>query len=355
MDKLSQNTVSNIVLLIIVFTISALFLWMVKPFLMTIFLAGIFSGVAYPLFAYFEKKFKQRQGLASAITVCLLFFVILIPLMFLMAVVAGQAVQVSQSVTPWVKETISEPGDAWLYLQSLPFYENLIPYREAILEKAGGAVSFISKFLVGKLSAVTLGAVNFIFLLFVFLYSMFFFLIDGKVLVKKILYYLPLGNADEKQLFDRFTSVTKATVKGTFLIGVLQGSLSGIAFAFAGIPNAVFWAVVMAVLSIIPSIGSALIWIPAGIYLITQDAVVAGVLLLLFCGLVVGSLDNVLRPRLVGQDTQMHDLMIFFSTLGGIILFGFVGIVVGPIIASLFVTVWDIYGVTFKRYLPEVK
>ncbi len=272
-----------------------------------------------------------------------------------MIVVAGQAVEVSQSVTPWVKETLSEPGGAWSYLQSLPFYENILPYRELIVEKMGGAVSVASKFIVGKLSAVTLSAVNFVFLLFVFLYAMFFFLLDGKILVKKILYYLPLDNDDEKQIFHRFTSVTKATVKGTFVIGLLQGFLSGLAFAIAGIPNSIFWGVLMAVLSIIPSIGSALIWIPAGVYLITQGAVVSGVLLLLFCGLIVGSLDNVLRPRLVGQDTQMHELMIFFSTLGGIVLFGFVGIVVGPIVASLFVTVWDIYGATFKRYLPEVR
>lgn len=355
MSKLSQSTVSNWVLLGIVLFISALFVWMIKPFLMTIFLAGIFSAVAYPLYQLFYRRFKQRAALASGVTLALLFFLVFIPAMLLTAVVAGQAVQVSQSVTPWVKETLAQPSVIWSYLEGLPFYENVLPYREMIVQKFGSAVSVVSKFLVGKLSAVTLGAVNFLFLLFVFLYSMFFFFIDGKTLVKKMLYYLPLGNQDEKRILHRFTSVTKATVKGTFVIGLLQGFLNGLAFALAGIPNAVFWGVIMAVLSIIPSIGSALIWVPAGVYLITQDAVLAGVLLLLFCGLIVGSLDNVLRPKLVGQDTQMHELMIFFSTLGGIILFGFMGIVIGPIIASLFVTIWDIYGVTFKKYLPEVK
>ena len=110
----------------------------------------------------------------------------------------------------------------------------------------------------------------------------------------------------------------------------------------------------MAVLSIIPSIGSALIWVPACAILILQGSIGAGVGLLIFCGLVVGSLDNVLRPILVGKDTKMHELMIFFGTLGGIMMFGIPGIFIGPLIASLFVTIWELYGAAFSDYLPEV-
>jgi len=151
---------------------------------------------------------------------------------------------------------------------------------------------------------------------------------------------------------DRFTSVTRATLKGTAVIGVLQGGLAGLAFAVAGIEAAVFWGTVMAVLSIIPAVGSALVWVPAAIILAAGGNYLKAVGLVLFCGLVVGSLDNLLRPRLVGKDTQMHDLMIFFGTLGGIALFGVIGFVIGPIIAALFVTIWDIYGEAFRDYLP---
>jgi predicted PurR-regulated permease PerM len=122
-----------------------------------------------------------------------------------------------------------------------------------------------------------------------------------------------------------------------------------------GIDNAVFWAAIMAVMSIIPSVGTALIWVPAAIILIANGEVTGGVGLAVFCGIVVGGLDNVLRPILVGKDTQMHELMIFFSTLGGIFMFGVVGLFIGPVIASLFVTIWDIYGVAFKDVLPEVE
>ena len=138
------------------------------------------------------------------------------------------------------------------------------------------------------------------------------------------------------------------------MIGILQGGLAGTAFAVAGIDNAVFWGTIMAVLSVIPSVGSALVWIPASIILIMQGSVAGGVGLLAFCGVIVGSLDKVLRPILVGKDTKMHELMIFFGTLGGIMMFGIPGIFIGPVIASLFVTVWELYGTAFSDYLPEV-
>jgi predicted PurR-regulated permease PerM len=280
--------------------------------------------------------------------------VVLMPLMLLTGIVVTQAIDVGQSVTPWIRQTIEQPDKLSSYLQHLPFYDQLVPYREVILEKVGRLVGLISKWIVGGLSSATFGTVNFLFMSFIFLYTMYFFQMDGNKLIRKILYYLPLNSDDENLMLEKFTSVTRATIKGTMLIGILQGGLAGGAFAVAGLENAVFWGTVMAVLSIIPSVGSALIWVPAGIILIAQDSMTAGVVLLVFCGVVVGSLDNVLRPILVGKDTRMHELMIFFSTLGGIMMFGITGIFIGPLIASLFVTIWELYGLAFSEYLPEV-
>jgi predicted PurR-regulated permease PerM len=272
----------------------------------------------------------------------------------LIGVVVGQAINVGQSVTPWIKEFIDRPDSVTAYLQHLPFYEQLLPYREVILEKAGQLVGSISKWIANGLSSATLGTANFLFMTFVFLYTTYFFQMDGPKLIRKILYYLPLGSDDENLMLEKFTSVTRATLKGSLLIGLLQGGLAGIAFAVAGIDNAVFWGTLMAVLSIIPSVGSALVWAPACAILILQGSVGAGVGLLVFCALVVGSLDNLLRPMLVGKDTRMHELMIFFGTLGGIVMFGISGIFIGPLIASLFVTIWELYGIAFADFLPEV-
>jgi len=351
---MNQDIVNKSVLVLMVIAISTLFLAMINQFIMAIFLAGLFSALARPVYRYLKIRFGGRRHLASVTTMLLMIVVVLIPLMLLVGVVVGQAIDVGQSVTPWVREYIKQPDSLTSLLEHLPFYDQLVPYRGLILEKTGQLVGSISRVIANGLSSATLGTVNFLFMTFVFLYTMYFFQMDGPKLIRKILYYLPLGNDDENLMLEKFTSVTRATLKGSLLIGLLQGALAGIAFAVAGIDNAVFWGTIMAMLSIIPSIGSALVWGPACAILIVEGNLGAGIGLLVFCALVVGSLDNLLRPMLVGKDTRMHELMIFFGTLGGILMFGIAGIFIGPLIASLFVTIWELYGIAFDDFLPEV-
>ncbi len=349
-----QDTISKTILVVMVIAISALFFSMIHQFLMAIFLAGLFSALARPVYRRLRLMFRGHRHLASVATLLLMITVVLTPLMLLIGIVVAQAIDVGQTATPWIRKNIEQPDQLTAYLQALPFYDYLEPYRGVILEKAGQLVGLVSNWIVGGLSQATVGTVNFLFMAFVFLYTMYFLQMDGDRLIRKILYYLPMNSNDESRMLDRFTSVTRATLKGSLMIGVLQGGLAGAAFAAAGIDNAVFWGTVMAVLSVIPSVGSALVWLPASIILIMQGSVVGGIGLLAFCGVVVGSLDNVLRPILVGKDTTMHELLIFFGTLGGILMFGIAGIFIGPLIASLFVTIWDLYGETFSDYLPEV-
>jgi predicted PurR-regulated permease PerM len=183
---------------------------------------------------------------------------------------------------------------------------------------------------------------------------MFFFLRDGQGLLAQVLYYIPLHTDDELRMVEKFVSVTRATLKGSLVIGVLQGTLAGGAFLIAGIPGAAFWGTVMAVLSIIPGLGTALVWVPAAGWLYLSGEISAAAGLTVWCIAVVGMVDNIIRPWVVGRDTQMSDLMIMLSTLGGLFLFGAPGLIVGPILAGLFVTVWEIYGETFAAFLPDV-
>ena len=351
---MNKEAINKWVLLLLVFFISALFLSMISQFLMAIFLAGIFSALSFPLYRRFEKWFKGRRSLASIATLLLIVFVVLLPLGGLLGIVTAQAIKVGEAVKPWVEQQLAEPDAISNALKSIPFFDKIEPYRNLILKKAGEMVGGISGFLINRLSSVTLGTVNFLFMLFIMLYTMFFFLMDGDKLIAKILYYLPLEDHDERRILNKFTSVTRATLKGTAVIGLLQGVLAGAAFAVVGIDSAVFWGAIMAVLSFIPGIGSALVWVPAVIILAATGHAAKAIGLGLFCAVVVGSIDNFLRPILVGRDTQMHELMILFGTLGGIIMFGVVGVIIGPIIAALFVTVWDIYGLAFKDVLPAV-
>lgn len=352
---MNQDTVNKSVVLLMTLGISALFFAMIQQFLMTLFLAGLFSALARPLFLRFQALLNGNRHLASLLTLLLIAVVILIPLVLLVGVLIGQALDVSQMITVWFKGAFADPGAIDTYLRHLPFYDQLSINRDQIIQQAGALATVISRLLVEWVSSVTLGTANFVFMAFVFLYSMFFLQMDGPKLLEKGLYYLPLKTSEERMMLAKFTSVTRATLKGSLLIGLLQGSLAGIGFAVAGIPNAVFWGTVMALLSAIPNVGAALVWIPAVAILILQGEVAAGIGLALFCGLIVGSLDNVLRPILVGKDTKMHELMIFLSTLGGILMFGLPGIFIGPVIASLFISIWEIYGVEFAAILPDVQ
>ena len=351
---MKRETVNKSVLLLIVIFISAIFLSMIRNFLMAIVMAGIFSALMHPLYNRFLIWFRGKRSLASLATLFFIVFLVLIPLAALLGIVTNQAFHVAKSVSPWVQKQIANPNVFDDLLQRLPFYDHIAPYRELILRKGGEIVQSMSRYLLNSISSFTYQTVHIVFMTFIFLYAMFFFLIEGDKVLEKILYYLPLQDQDERRMLNKFTSVTRATLKGTAVIGILQGGLAGLALWVVGIKSALFWGVIMTVLSIIPAFGTALVWGPAAIILAVSGYYAKAIGLALFCGIVVGSIDNFLRPILVGKDTQMHELMILFGTLGGIALFGVLGIIIGPIVAALFVTVWEIYGIVFREVLPDV-
>jgi len=352
MGTMDRDRFQKVFLLLLVIAVTALFGRMLKSFLMSILLAAIFAGLAHPVYRRLLQRLRGRRALAAVVTLTLLVLLIVLPLAAVLGVVAAQALRVSESAIPWVQQRLAEPGALDRLLASLPFQEQLAPYREQLLTKAGEAAGSAGTLLFQSVSAMTRGTFRVLFQFFVMLYCMFFFLMDGGALLRRVLWYLPLSEQDERRLLERFTSVTRATLKGTLLIGVAQGVLAGLAFAVAGIDGAVFWGTVMIVLSVIPGVGTGLIWVPAALVLLATGETARGLLLAAFCGLVVGSIDNLLRPRLVGRDTKMHELLIFFGTVGGLLLFGAPGFIVGPIVAGLFVSVWDIYGTAFRDDLP---
>ena len=271
----------------------------------------------------------------------------------ILGVVVNQALRVTESITPVIQRLVNEPTYLDQQLQRVPGMERLVPYRDQILTRLGDVVGAIGTFLVDSLSSTTRGTVTFVFHFFLMLYTMFFLLMDGRSILRALLNHLPLNDDDREQMTSRFMSVTRATVKGTIIIGIIQGGLAGLAFRVVGIPDALFWSLVMVVLSILPAIGGALVWVPACIILAATGEVMKAVLLAAFCALIVGSVDNLLRPRLVGRDTKMHDLVILFSTLGGILAFGPVGFIIGPILAGLFVTSWEIFAVAYRDVLRD--
>ena len=343
---------------ILAITVSALFLAVIWPFLKPLLFGALLAGLCHPLYRWITRLLRGRRSLGAIITLLILFIVVAGPFSAFLGVVVQQALAVSNQAIPWVQQHFGAASTFnahdWL-VQRFPALADHVPSQEQLVETVGAAAKSIGGFLVTVASRMTATTAVFLLNLFVMVYAMFFFLKDGEKILEKIFYYLPLRDEDEALMLQRFASITRATVKGTLVIGIIQGALAGFAFWVAGIDGAAFWGTIMAILSIVPGIGAALIWVPAVIYLIVTGQLLAGLLLFAWCAAVVGTIDNILRPILVGKDAKMPDLLILVGTLGGLFLFGPIGFIVGPIVCGLFLTVWEIYGATFKDVLPPVK
>jgi predicted PurR-regulated permease PerM len=349
---MKRETVNLTVLLLLVVVISFVFVKMIKGFLMALLLAAILAGLLARPYRRLIRLLRGRRPLAATVMVVVLILVALVPLAGLGTLVTAQAISIGERVGPWVTTQLGQAGSLSERLEALPFYDRIAPYKDQLLVKAGEMAGIVSNFLVNGLSAFTRGTVQFLFLSFVTLYALYFFLLDGGKLLERVLWYLPLEASDKQLMLAKFTSVTRATIKSTAVIGGVQGLLGGLGFWVAGIESALFWGTFMAGLSVIPGLGTGVVWIPAAVILVATNHTLTAGLLAAYFILVVSSVDNVLRPRLVGRDTQLPELLVFLSTIGGISLFGILGFMIGPVIAALFVTIWEIYGRAFAAILP---
>lgn len=356
--NLTATNLRTAFVLILVLVVSCAFLAIAWPFFTPILLAAIVAGMARPMYNSITRLLGNRPSLGALLTLLIIFLLLVGPLSAFLGVVVAQALEVSTHAIPWVQTQLGSARgfdfQDWV-AQRFPALVPYLPTEEKIMENIASAAQAVGGFLVAGVSRMTTGTAVFILDLFVMFYAMFFFLRDGGKIVERIFYFMPLRHVDEARLLERFTSVTRATIKGTFIIGIIQGALAGLGFWVAGINGAAFWGTLMALLSVLPGVGSALIWVPGVAYLYLTGKAFAATMLLLWCAAVVGTVDNFLRPRLVGKDAKIPDLLILIGTLGGIYLFGAVGIIVGPIICGLFLTVWEIYGALFRDILPPVR
>ena len=227
--------------------------------------------MAFPLYRWLLGVFRDRKALSSVATILIVFLVLVVPLTFFLGIVVSQAVSISQAVQPEVERLLDEPTTLDEVIAQVPYVE-----KDWVITKLGEVTQGVGQFLIQRLAAATAGTALFLFNLFIMLYAMFFFLVYGRPVLDRMLYYLPLSNDDKDRMLEKFISVSRATVKGTLVIGIVQGGLAGLAFAVVGIKGAVFWGTVMMVLSIIPAVGAALVWIPAVGYLLATGQVGAG-------------------------------------------------------------------------------
>jgi len=356
-STISGTNLRTAFVLLLVVAVTALFLAVTWPFLKPLLLGALLAGLFHPLYRWITRLLGGRTSLGAAVTLLVLFVLGLGPVSVFLGVVLQQALTMSDQALPWLNQHLGAATSfnvhEWL-VQRFPALARYVPSQEQLLEQAGAAAKTAGSFLVGFASRMTATTAVFLLNLFVMFYAMFFFFRDGHKILERIFYYTPLSDEDETRMLTQFASITRATVKGTLVIGVIQGTLAGIAFRVAGIEGAALWGTIMTILAIIPGIGAALVWVPAVIILFVTGQYLTATLLAVWCAAVVGTIDNFLRPVLVGRDAKMPDLLILIGTLGGLFLFGPIGFIVGPIVCGLFLTVWDIYGATFKEVLPPV-
>jgi predicted PurR-regulated permease PerM len=331
-------------LLLLSLGITALLLWVIRPFVVAVVMAAVLGAVAHPLYRNVLRRLGGRESLASGITVALSLILVVLPIVLFLGIVVAEAFELSQSAAEWMAVHSQEPETLQRQLEQDPRLKRLLPYQDEIIEKVSELASNAGSFVAGKLADSARGTAEFFLMLFITLYAMFFFLTDGRAILDSVLRFTPLSDDDKDRVLGAFTSVGRATLKGTLTIGIVQGGLAGLSFWVAGIEGAVFWGAVMALLSIIPGIGAGLVWVPVVIFLALDGQTGAAVGVGLWCAIIVGTVDNILRPVLIGKDTEMPDLLVMLTTLGGLVLFGASGIVIGPLIGALSLTVWKLWG-----------
>ncbi|MGD8281988.1 MAG: AI-2E family transporter, partial [Gemmatimonadota bacterium] len=327
------------------------FLVLLSGFFQPIFWAAIIGIVFLPVQHRLEVRFGGRHTLAAVTTLLIILFTVLVPAFLVAGAVADQGLQLYQrlqsgAISPGAILSRVEgmlPDDVQQVLGQL----GLSP--GALQERLTRAAVDASGFVAGMAVSIGQNISRFAAMFMLMLYLLFFALRDGEELLDRLTWALPLGDERERYLFAKFAEVGRATIKGTMVVGTVQGLLGGIMFAILGIQGAVFWGVVMIFLSILPAVGATLVWLPAGAILIFGGDWVRGLILLGFGALVISLVDNILRPLLVGRDTKMPDWLILLSTLGGLTMFGISGFAIGPILAALFLTVWTMLGEEQER------
>lgn len=330
-------------------TTTGIFLWMLGTYLLPVLWGAVIAILFYPLYVWFRRTFGERAGLASLTTVLTIILAVFIPLTIIGGLIVQDSLELYQRITQneqFERQSLLDRADEFLaYLE---------PYgisQDDVIGRAQEWIATISQTLSSSLVAVSQMTLTLAIQVAIMVYLLFFFFRDGATLRSQLLYYIPLEYKYGDRLLERFANTARAVVKGTLTIALLQGVIIGITFWLTGIASPVLWAVVVAILALIPALGPALIWLPAGIIMISTGALWSGVAILVVGAILVGLVDEFLRPILVGRGAQMPDAIILLATVGGLATFGISGFIIGPIIAAFFLSLWTIFG---ERYAKEL-
>ena len=317
-------------LLVCIIASAILVYFIINPFLSPLIIAAVFAFLFHPVYERFLKSLK-KESISAAVTTLLAIIIILLPVSFI------------------ATQIVKESADVYHYLLSngtngiVSSVENLVPASQSLnidfKQYAKQGIEILLQNIGSIFSSVTKMILN----LFVFLMAFFFLLKDGKKLKDYFIEVSPLSDRDDQKIVDKLKMAVSAIVKGSLMIGLIQGFLTGIGFAVFGVPNAVFWGTVAAISALIPGVGTALVLVPAIAYLFIVGNMFGGVGLLIWGMVAVGFIDNLLSPKLVGKGMKLHPLLVFLSVLGGLAFFGPLGFLLGPLTVGICLALVDIY------------
>ena len=333
--------------LLLLALVTVAFFWIISPFFGAVFWAMVLALMFMPVHRRLCALLRGRDTLAALGTLLFCMVIVVVPMIF----VVGAMVDEATSFTQRLRTGEFNPRTYFEQIQNaLPGWLRDLLGRfglfnaQDVVDKLTAAVVQGGQALTARALAIGQNTLMLLVNLGIMLYLLFFFLRDGRDLAQTIRRAVPMQRQHTDFLLSKFATVVRATVKGTVVVALVQGMLGGVAFAFLGIHGAVLWGVVMSVLSLLPAVGAALVWAPVAIYLIATGSMIEGLGLAAWGVGVMGMVDNLLRPILVGKETKLPDYLVLLSTIGGLSIFGVNGFLIGPAIAALFVATWALFS-----------
>ena len=336
-------------LVLLLIATSLAFGWILLPFYGAILWGAIIALMFAPLYHYLLPRLGQRRNPAALLTLLVVLIIVILPLSLVAAALTREATLVVQRLGSGE----INPGRYFHgVFDALPASITSLLHRvglddfDTLQQRISDALAQGSRFLATQAVSIGQNTFDFIARLCIALYLAFFLIRDGDAVARAVRHAIPLAPAHKQQLIDKFNTVIRATVKCSLLVVAVHGALGGLAFWVLGVGGALLWAALMALLSLLPVIGSALVWLPVALYFVATGALWKGLGLIAYGLLVIGLVDNLLRPMMVGRETHIPDYVMMIATLGGLAVFGVHGFVLGPTIAAMFIAVWHLYGTT---------
>ncbi|WP_443970143.1 AI-2E family transporter [Sphingobium sp. CR28] len=332
-------------LLLLLLALSVAFALLIRPFFAAVLWAVIAAILFVPVNRRLLRRMPGRTNLAALLTLLLIVAMVIVPALLLSVALLEEAMDYYSQLQAGQIDVarLFAQFQAGLPSWALDILRRLgLTDLKAVAEQIETGLASSVRTLAGQLLLIGQSTLGFIASLGVMLYLTFFLLRDGERLSARLFEAMPLQPAPRDALARQFVLMIRATIKGSLVVAILQGLIGGIVFWFIGINGAMLWGILMGAFSLLPAVGTGIVWVPVAIYLFATGAIWQG-LALVFCGIfVIGMVDNVVRPILVGRDTRIPDYVVLISTLGGLDLFGFNGIIIGPVIAALFIAIWNI-------------